>query len=69
MTFDDFIATKKPIRTGASQSDGYRYLDAYTIAVTNGDGGRWSLVLENAEFREDSLQSLELMLWNWLQDQ
>ena len=69
MTFDDFIATKKPVRTGASQSDGYRYLDAYTIAVTNGDGGRWSLILRNAEFRDDSLRALESMLWNWIQDQ
>ncbi len=69
MTFDDFIATKKPIRTGATQSDGYRYFDTYVITVTNGEGGRWSLVLQNAEFRDDSLQVLERILWNWLQDQ
>ena len=67
MTFDEFIATKKPILTGVTQSDGYRYLDAYTISVTDGDGGRWSLILRNAEFRDDSLLTLESMLWNWIQ--
>ena len=63
LSFQEFLATKTPLRRGIKSKDGYSYWQqSYFVELGNAPI-RWSLILQNTEHLSDDIRELERLIF------